>query len=92
MGLDEKHPTMMTSCQAIAFTLSRRYTKHLDSSEHCRSENKNIEDLRETIFRGMQLQHKRSKHHKYLLASVDVKNLHLSVSDLENSVLSGRVK
>ena len=36
----------------------------------------------------MQLQHKWSKHHKCLLATVDVKNLHLSFSDLENSVLS----
>ena len=33
-----------------------------------------------------QLQHKWSKHHKYLSASVDVKNLHLSFTDLENSV------
>ena len=36
----------------------------------------------------MQLQHKWSKHHKCLLATVDVKNLHLSFSDLENSVTS----
>ena len=43
---------MMTNCQAIAFTLNRRYPKHLESSEHCRSEHKNIEDLRETFPRN----------------------------------------
>ena len=63
-----------------------RSPNDLESSEHCRSEHKNIEGLRETIFRGMQLQHKWSKHHKYLLASVDVKNPHLSFRDSENSV------
>ena len=40
----------------------------------------------------MQLQHKWSKHHKYLLTTVDVKNLHLSFSDLENSVPSEESK
>ena len=32
-GLDEKPPTMMIDCLAIAFTLNRRYPKHLESSE-----------------------------------------------------------
>ena len=34
----------------------------------------------------MLLQHKGSKHHNNLLASVDVKNLHFSFNDLENNV------
>ena len=84
--LNEKPPTMMANCPAIAFTLKKRYTKRLESSEHCRTEHKNVEDLPEAIFRGIQLQHKWSKHHKYLFASVDVKNPHVSFSDLENSV------
>ena len=42
VGLDEKLPTMMANCLAIAFTLNRRHPKHLESSEHCRSEHKNI--------------------------------------------------
>ena len=32
------------------------------------------------------MQHKWSRHHKYLLASVDVKNLQANFNDLENSV------
>ena len=59
---------------AIAFAVNKRYTKHLDRSEHCQSEHKNVEELREDLSCGMQLQHKWSRHHKYLLASVDVKN------------------
>ena len=34
----------------------------------------------------MQLQHKWRKHHKYLLASVDVKNPQANFKDLGNSV------
>ena len=91
VGLDEKPPTMMTSCQAIAFTLSRRYTKHLDSSEHRLSEHKNIEDLHETIFRGMQLQHKRSKHHKYLFGHCGREESPLEFQRLGEQCFSGRV-
>ena len=42
--------------------------------------------MREDIFGGIQLQHKWSRQHKYLLASMDVKNPHANFSDLENSV------
>ena len=38
----KKPPPMMADCLALAFTLNRRYPKHLESSEHCRSEHKNI--------------------------------------------------
>ena len=34
----------------------------------------------------MQFQHKWSRQHKYLLASVDVKNPQVNFNDLENSV------
>ena len=37
----------------------------------------------------MQLQHKWSRQHKYLLASVDVKNPQANFNDLENSVPRG---
>ena len=43
---------------------------------------KSIEDLREYISCGIQLQHKWSRQHKYLLASVDVKNPHADFNDL----------
>ena len=46
-----------------------------------------MEDLREDISCGIHLQHKWSKHHKYFLATVDVKNHHANFNDLENSVL-----
>ena len=42
--------------------------------------------MREDISCGIQLQHKCSRQHKYLLARVDVKNPHANFSDLENSV------
>ena len=61
--------------------LNKRYTEHLERKEH-----KSIEDLREDIYSGIQLQHKWSRQHKYLLANVDVKNPHANVIDLENSV------
>ena len=76
---------------AIAFTLrvsaearflNKRYPEHLERNEH-----KSIEDLRDDISCGIQLQHKWSRQHKYLLASVDVKNPHANFNDLENSVL-----
>ena len=51
-----------------------------------RNEHKNIGDLREDISCGIQLQHKWSRQHKYLLASVDVKNPQANCDDLENSV------
>ena len=35
---------------------------------------------------GIRLQHKWSRQHKYLLASVDVKNPQVNFNDLENSV------
>ena len=47
---------------------------------------RNIEDLHEDISCGIQLQHKWSRQHKYLLASVNVKNPHANFNDLENSV------
>ena len=50
------------------------------------NEHKSIEDLREDISCGIQLQHKWSRPHKYLLACVDVKNPHANFNDLENSV------
>ena len=81
---------ILTHCPAIAFTLrvsakarllNKRYTEHLEKNEH-----KSIEDLREDISCGIQLQHKWSRQHKYLLASVDVKNPQANFNDLENSV------
>ena len=47
--LNEKPTMMVTNCPAIAFTLNKRYHKHLERSEHCQSEHKNVEDLREDI-------------------------------------------
>ena len=61
--------------------LNKRYTEHLERKEH-----KSIEDLREEISCGIQLHHKWSRQHKYLLASVDVKNPHANFIDLETSV------
>ena len=61
--------------------LNKRYPEYLERKEH-----KSIEDLREDISGGIQLQHKWSRQHRYLLASVDVKNPHANFSDLENSV------
>ena len=86
----EKPTVMVTNCPAVAFTLrvsakarflNERYTKHLK-----RNEQKNIGDLRDDISCGIQLQHKWSRQHTYLLASVDVKNPHANFNDLENSV------
>ena len=51
-------PTMVTNCPAISFTLKERYVKHLERSEHCQSDHKNVEDLREDISCGIQLKHK----------------------------------
>ena len=84
--LNEKPTMMVTNCPAIAFTLNKRYTKHLERSEHCQSEHKNVEDLRGDISCGIQLQHKWTRQHKYLLAIVDVKNSQANFNDLENSV------
>ena len=81
---------MVTHCPAIAVTsrvsakarlLNKRYPEHLDSDEH-----KSIEDLHEVISCGMQLQHRRNRQHKYLLASVDGKNPQANFNDLGNSV------
>ena len=75
---------------AIAFTLrvsakarlvNKRYSEHLERNEH-----KSVEDLHEKISCGIQLQHKWNRQHKYLLASVDVKNPQANFDDLENSV------
>ena len=89
-AVNEKPTVMVTNCPAIAFTLrdsakarllNKRYPKHLERKEY-----KSIEDLREDIFGGIQLQHKWSRQHKYLLASTNVKNPHANFGDLENSV------
>ena len=88
--LNEKPTVMVTNCPAIASTLrvsakarllNKRYSEHLQRNEH-----KSIEDLREDISCGIQLQHKWSRQHKYCLAIVDVKNLHANFNDLEISV------
>ena len=88
---NEKPTVMVTNCPAIAFTLrvfakarlpNKRYTEHLETNEH-----KNIEDLHEDVSCGKLLQHKWSRQHKYLLASLDVKNPQANFNDLENSVL-----
>ena len=90
MELNDKPTVMVTNCPAIAFTfrvsakarlLNTRHVEHLERNEH-----KSIEDLREDISCGIQLQHKWSRQHKYLLASVDVKSPHANFNDLENSV------
>ena len=81
---------MVTNCPAIAFTIrvsararlqNKRYPEHLERNEH-----KSIEDLHEDIPCGIRLQHKWSRQHKYLLASVDEKNPQANFNDLENSV------
>ena len=86
----EKPTVMVTNCPAIAFTLrvsakarllNKRYSEHLERNEH-----KSVEDLHEDISCGIQLQHKWNRQHKYLLASVDVKNPQANFDDLENSV------
>ena len=86
----EKPTVMVTNCPAIAFTLrvpakarllNNRYPEHLERNEH-----KSIEDLHEDVSCRMYLQHKWSRQHKYLLASVDVKNPQANFNDLENSV------
>ena len=88
---NEKPTVMVTNCPAIAFTLrvsakarllNKRYSEHLERNEH-----KSIEDLHEDMSCGIRLQHKWSRQHKYLLASVDVKNPQANFNDLENSVL-----
>ena len=85
-----KPTVMVTICSAIAFTLrlsakarlpNKRYPEHLERDAH-----KSVEDLREDISCEIQLQHKWSRQHKYLLASVDVKNPQANFNDLENSV------
>ena len=68
-------------CEREGSPLNKRYSEHFERKEH-----KSIEDLREEISGGIQLQHKWSRQHKYLLASVNVKNLHANFIDLENSV------
>ena len=67
MELNEKPTMMVTFCPAIAFTLNERYSKHLEKCEHCKSEHKNVGDLREDISCGIQLQHEWCTQHKYLL-------------------------
>ena len=76
----------MTNCPAVALTLNAKYTACLEVKERCQAEHEKIKDLHDTIARGIQFQHKWSRHHKYLLASVDVKDPHVSFSDLVNSV------
>ena len=87
---NEKPTVMVTNCPATASTLrvsvkarflNKRYPEDLERSEH-----KSIEDLRVDISSGIQLQQKWSRQHKYLLASVDVKNPLVNFNDLENSV------
>ena len=68
------------------FLVKQKIPKHLERNEHCQSEHKNVEDLGEDLSCGIRLRHKRSRHHKYLLASVDVKNPRVNFNDLENSV------
>ena len=68
-------------CEREGSPLNKRYSEHLERKEH-----KSIEDLREEISGGIQLQHKWSRQQKFLLASVDVKNPHANFNDLENSV------
>ena len=89
MELNEK-PTVMAIVQPLlslyeflakARLPNKRYPEHLERNAH-----RSIEDLRENISCGIQLQHKWSRQHKYLLASVDVKNPHANFNDLENSV------
>ena len=90
LSSNEKPTVIVTNCPAIAFTLrvsakarflNKRYLEHLERNEH-----KSIEDLREDVSCGMQLQQKWSRQHKYLLASVNVKNPQANFNDLEDSV------
>ena len=87
----EKLTVMVTNFPAIAFNLrisakarflNKIYSEHLEKNEH-----KSVERLHEDISSGIQLQHKWNRQHKYLLASVDVKNSLANFDDLENSVL-----
>ena len=56
LELNEKPTMMVTNCPAVAFTLNKRNTKHLERSEHCQSEHKNVEYLRdEDISCGIQV-------------------------------------
>ena len=81
LSSSEKPTVMVTNCPAIAFTLlNKRYSEHLERNEH-----KSVEDLHEDISFGIQLQHKWNRQHKYILASVDVKNPQANFDDLENS-------
>ena len=66
---------------AKARLLNKRYSEHLERNEH-----KSVADLHEEISCGIQLQHKWNRQHKYLLASVEVKNPQANFDDLENSV------
>ena len=86
----EKPTVMVTKCPAVAFTLrvsakgrlpNQRYSEHRERNEH-----RSVEDLHEDTSCGIQLQHKWNRQHKYLLASVDVKNPQANFDDLENSV------
>ena len=51
--LEEKPTMMVTNCPTIAFSLNKRYPKHLERNEHCQSEHKNVEDLREDLSCGI---------------------------------------
>ena len=51
----EKPTVMVTNCPGIAFALNKRYPKQLERNEHCQSEHKSVEDLREDISCGIQL-------------------------------------
>ena len=66
--LNEKPTAMVTNCPAIAFTLrvsakarllNKRYAEQRERNEH-----RNIEDLREVISSGIQLQRKWSRQHQ----------------------------
>ena len=68
-------------CEGLAF--ETKDTPNISKERNTKS----IEDLREDISGGIQLQHKWSRQLQYLLVSVDVKNPHANFGDLENSVL-----
>ena len=84
---NEKPTVMVSNCPAIAFILrvfrlNKRHSEHLERNDH-----KSIEDLHEDFSCGIRLQHEWRRQHKYLLASVYVKNPQANFNDLENSVL-----
>ena len=83
LSSSEKHTVMVTNLRVSskARLLNKRYSEHLERNEH-----RSVEDLREDISCGIQLQHKWNGQHKYLLASVDVKNPLAICDNLENSV------